>query len=126
MRFITTLALAMLFSSVVHADTAPINKVDFAGVPKGTKCTADAPNAKSVKSKTTCKEIRVKVRGDASGAKFFCVLPDGRQLHAILPPVPNGATGANLQIEADLTGFLYYDLGGIAYKAIPIAAEFKR
>ena len=67
--------------------------------------------AGKVKVRKKRNEIEVSIRGNTTGATFFCILPDGRKAIAILPELPAGTT-ADLQTWADGTGKLIMSVKG--------------
>lgn len=104
---------------------AGITQVDFAEFPKGTQCGADGA-AGTVRVREKRNEIEVKIKGDARGARFFCTLPDGRKVQAILPDVPAGAI-ANLQTWSDGTGKLIMSVKGqLVIQDVPKALRWSK
>ncbi|MEZ5770426.1 MAG: hypothetical protein R3D61_01935 [Defluviimonas denitrificans] len=120
-KFVLGFSLSMLALPAL----AQIKQVDFARFPEGTECGASG-GAGKVKVRKKRNEIQVSIKGDTTGATFFCVLPDGRKAIAILPELPAG-TVADLQTWADGTGQLIMSVkGNLVLQDVPKAIRWSK
>lgn len=108
LKHILACGFIVLLGTPLVAETV-ISQVDFSAMPKDSKCGAVAKHAKAVKVRVKRKETQIKIIGNATGATFFCDLPNGKRITAILPDLPVGTKTANLQVRPDRSGALILD-----------------